>query len=163
MIKIYRTSIDGCRNVRQFKTVKGARQYALQCVGPQDPIGWNYAVSDDGVVKIQWAGVDRTELFRTEKPKQVLNAAHEFYRRGNRLFCRMKGYTPNHERQEFGRIVEVMDNITGNTHDGWRLRHNEGESHILFDEERKYDSFESALAAAKQAYLDYLDYLENDH
>jgi hypothetical protein len=161
-IKIYRSSIDGCRSVRQFSTLAGARKYAIAQVGSQDCFGGHYAVSDDGVVKITWAGVTREDLFRTSAPAIVLNKTHEFYRRGNDLFCRQAGLTRDHERQQIGRVVEVMDNITGDYHDGFRLRHNDGEARILFDEERKYATLEAACAAAKHAYLDFLVYLEND-
>ena len=162
-MKITYTSIDGVRKTRSFKSLKGARKFARTMVGPQHAEGGHYAVSNDGVGKIEWAGVSRSELFPHDDRAVVLNTANEFYRKGNDLFCRQAGYTRNHEGQKFGRIVEVMDNITGDNHDGFRLRHNDGESHYLFDEERKYNTFEDALAAAKQAKLDYIAYLNSEH
>lgn len=153
MIKICRTSIDGCRSVRQFKTIINARKYAYDCVGPQDAFGIATAVAGDGVVKITWAGCTRQELFaRTTTAK--LNEYTTFYARGNDLFCRQAGYTYDHERQQFGRVVEVNG--------FWKLRHNVGESPILFDEEATYSTRETALAAAKNGFLTFLAHLEND-
>jgi hypothetical protein len=99
-------------------------------------------------------------LFGNRVPSIVLNKVTTFYRRGNVLFCRQAGYAHDHERQQFGRIVEVMDGITGDFFDGYRLRHNEGEHHYLFDEEHKFETFEAALAYAKKAKLEYIAYLD---
>jgi len=163
MIRIYRTTIDNCNTVRSFKSLSGARKFARDCVGSQDCFGGHYAVSDDGIVKITWSGVTREDLFRQSAPDGLkLNKEHTFYRCGRDLFCRQRGLVFDHERQKIGRVVEVMDNVTGDYHDGFRLRHNEGEAHILFDEDRKYATLEDACAAAKHAFLDFLVYLEND-
>lgn len=162
-MQITYTSIDGARKARSFKTVAAARKFALDYVGPQDAEGGHYAVSNDGVGKVTWSGVSRAELFGAPAaPAIKLNTTHTFYSRGNDLFCRQAGYTYDHERQQIGRVVEVMDDITGDYHDGWRVRHNEGEAHIIFNEEAKFSTREAALAHAKRAYLDYLDYLESD-
>ena len=162
-MKITYTSLDGVRKTRSFKTLSAARKFAFDYVGPQDVEGGWYAVSSDGVGKITWSGITRAELFGAPAREAIkLNKEHTFYRRGNELFCRQAGYTYDHVGQKFGRIVEVMDNVTGDYHDGFRLRHNDGESHILFDENQKFDTFEAALAAAKRDFLYYLSYLEMD-
>lgn len=161
-MKITYTSIDGVRKSRTFKTLKGARKFADDMVGPQDVEGGYYAVSSDGVGRITWSGVSRADLFGSDKPAVKLNAAHEFYRRGNDLYCRQAGYTRDHDGQKFGRVVAVMDNITGDHEDGFRLRHNDGEAHVLFDESQKHDTFEAALAVAKRDFLYFLSSLEGD-
>jgi hypothetical protein len=161
-MQITYTSVDGFRRVRRFRTVKAAREFVFDSVGPQDLEGDNYAVSSDGVVKVTWTGVTRRELFGLPPSKARLNETTTFYRRGMNLYCRLAGMTYDHERQQIGRVVEVMDNVTGDHHDGFRVRHNEGEACILFNEEAKFATLEDALAHAKRAYLDYLDYLEQD-
>jgi hypothetical protein len=166
MIRINRTTVDGLSATRRFKNITSARKYVFDCVGPQDCFGGHYAVSADGVVKVTWMGTTREDLFRSPavQPAIKLNTETTFYSRGNDVFCRQAGYTHDHERQQIGRVVEVMDNITGDNHDGWRVRHNDGEAHILFNEEAKFATRDAALAHAKRAYLDYLIYLENsDH
>jgi hypothetical protein len=160
MIKITRTTIDGSRTVRRFKSLAGARKFARDCVGPQHGEGGHYAVSSDGVCKIEWANITRRELFGYNDRQVVLNTAHEFYRKGCNLFCRQAGYTRDHERQQIGRVVEVADTVTGDHIAGWGVRHNAGETPIIFNEEAVFNTFDGALAHAKRAYLDYLDYLE---
>jgi len=54
MIIVTYTTIDHVRKRRKFKTLAGARKFALEWVGPQDVEGGYYAVSDDGVGKVTW-------------------------------------------------------------------------------------------------------------
>lgn len=161
-MKITYTSLDGVRKSRSFKSLAGARKFAVDMVGPQDVEGGYYAVSSDGVGKVTWSGVTRAQLFGAPAAAPKLNKAHEFYRRGNDLYCRQAGYTHDHVNQKFGRIVAVMDNVTGDYEDGFRLRHNEGEAHVLFDECQKHETFEAALAVAKRDFLHFLASLEGD-
>jgi len=70
MIKVRYTTIDRVNKLRTFKTLKGARKFAMDWVGPQDVEGGSYAVSDDGVGKITWQGVTRRELFGDGSPTQ---------------------------------------------------------------------------------------------
>lgn len=65
MIKLYFSSVDGCRWVKQFKTLDGARRAALKQIGPPE-VGSTYAVSGDGVCKVQVAGATIRELFPQE-------------------------------------------------------------------------------------------------
>jgi hypothetical protein len=56
-------AIDGFRQTRKFKTVKGARTYAVNRVGEHADQGTNYAVSFDGIGKITVRGCTIGELF----------------------------------------------------------------------------------------------------
>ena len=52
-----------------------------------------------------------------------------------------------------------MDNVTGDNHDGFRLRNLDCDCRNLLDEETKFATREDAMASAKQAMLDYIQYL----
>ncbi len=157
-MQITYTSIDGFRKARTFKTLKAARKFALDYVGPQDVEGGYYAVSNDGVGKVTWSGLTRADLFGA--PDTKLNAVTTFYSRGNELFCREAGYTHDHEGQLFGRVIEAMDSVTGDHHDGWCLRGVDQRG--LFNEEARFATREAAIASAKQAMIDYLTYLNSE-
>lgn len=159
-MKITYTSIDGVRKARTFKTLAAARKFALDYVGPQDVEGGWYAVSFDGVGKVTWSGVTREELFGATDASIPLNKTNTFYARGDDLFCRQAGYTFDHEGQLFGRIIEAMDSVTGDNPDGFRLRNTDQRG--LFDEEARFATREAAMASAKRAMLDYLDYLNSE-
>jgi len=62
-ITVLYTSIDNCRSRRKFKTLAGARKFAQTCIGENPEIGRGYAVSGDGIGKIQVAGVTLDALF----------------------------------------------------------------------------------------------------
>ncbi len=62
-ITVIYTSIDHCRTRRSFKTIEGARKFAQARVGEGPEIGLGYAVSGDGIGKIQVSGVTLTDLF----------------------------------------------------------------------------------------------------
>jgi len=158
LIKICFSSIDGINKTHTFRTVKGARKFAFDRVGQQDVEGSYYAVSDDGVARITWSGITRAELFGT--PAVELNKATTFYAKGDNLFCREAGYTHNHEGQLFGRVVPVMDNITGDHFAGWVVRSTDARQ--LFCSDQVFQSRERALEHAKACMLDYLDYLASD-
>jgi hypothetical protein len=161
-MKITYTSIDGVRKTRSFTSLRSARIFAHDCVGPQDVEGGHYAVSFDGIGKITWSGITRAQLFGGDRDPRApkLNETTTFYSRGNQLFCREKGYTFDHENQLFGRVIEAMDNVTGDHPDGWRLRNTDQRG--LFDEEARFATRDAALASAKQAMLDYLAYRNAD-
>ena len=157
IMKLTYTSLDGVRKTRSFKTIAAARKFAHDCVGPQDVEGGHYAVSFDGVGKITWSGITRAQLFGGDTAFTQLNKTTTFYTRGNELFCREAGYTFDHVGQLFGRIVEVKDNVTGDYFAGYALR--EVDSRGLFDETTVFTTREAAIASAKQAMIDYLQYL----
>jgi hypothetical protein len=56
MITVTYTSVDRVRLVRTFKTLAKAQKFAIRSVGETPEIGSNYAVSGDGVGKIQVSG-----------------------------------------------------------------------------------------------------------
>jgi hypothetical protein len=68
-IKVFYSSIDGYRKTKLFKTLKGARKYAQERVGANPDMGSYYAVSFDGIGKIQCEGVPLAHLFG-ELPKE---------------------------------------------------------------------------------------------
>jgi hypothetical protein len=63
VIKVFYSSIDGYRKTKSFKTLKGARKYAQQMVGENPDMGSYYAVSFDGIGKVQVDGVPLAHLF----------------------------------------------------------------------------------------------------
>jgi hypothetical protein len=70
VIKIRYSSVDGVRMLRSFSTLKGARRYAQERVGKNPTIGCGYAVSDDGVGKIEVYGDTKlSDLFGEEVTK----------------------------------------------------------------------------------------------
>lgn len=62
-IRVRYTSIDGYRDTRKFKTLKGARVFAHDRVGPHPELGGTYAISRDGIGLIAVAGCTLRELF----------------------------------------------------------------------------------------------------
>jgi hypothetical protein len=83
-IKVHYSSIDGCRETRTFKTLKGARRYAQEMVGEHPEMGSRYAVSGDGVgkVTITAMGHSLASLFPSDEPD--LDAAYEEAERAHR-------------------------------------------------------------------------------
>jgi hypothetical protein len=65
-IKLYFSTIDGCRNTKRFKTLIGAQRAAQNRLGKHPEIGSGYAVAGDGVVKVSAAGASLAELFPSE-------------------------------------------------------------------------------------------------
>lgn len=63
MIKVKYSSVDGCRKSRSFKTLARARKYAQEWVGKNPDMGSHYAVSGDGIGKIECVGVPLAHLF----------------------------------------------------------------------------------------------------
>ena len=62
-IKIWYSAVDGYQESRTFKTLKGAQKYARYWVGAYPELGSTYAISGDGVAKIEIDGASLTELF----------------------------------------------------------------------------------------------------
>ena len=73
MIKVKYTSVDRYRSTRTFKTLKGARKFAQDRIGKNPDIGSYYAVSFDGIGKIEvsvgthHADVKLADLFGDDK------------------------------------------------------------------------------------------------
>jgi hypothetical protein len=67
-ITVLYTSIDRCRTRRKFKTLKGAQKFAHHLIGAHPEIGFHYAVSGDGIGKVQVTGATLAELFPDFEP-----------------------------------------------------------------------------------------------
>lgn len=63
VIVVTYTSIDHFRKQRRFKTLAGAQRFAHRYVGPHPDQGSTYAVSDDGIGKIEVRGATLADLF----------------------------------------------------------------------------------------------------
>ena len=75
MIKLRYSAVDGFSKLKTFKSLKGARKYAIEMLGKYPSFGSYYAVSDDGVGKITVIdGVGLRELFGDE-PKPAAPVA----------------------------------------------------------------------------------------
>lgn len=63
MIVVSYEACDGYRARRRFKTLAGARRYAIERVGPSPDRSSSYAVSFDGIGVIRVSGCSLAELF----------------------------------------------------------------------------------------------------
>ena len=71
LIRLRYESVDGANKLANFKTLKGARNWATLRVGPNPDMGLSYAVSDDGVGKVTVVeGTTLGELFAPEPPAE---------------------------------------------------------------------------------------------
>ena len=69
MIKLKYSSVDSRGGKwRSFKTLPRARAFAQHWVGKYPEIGANYAVSGDGIGKIEAKGIALKDLFGDPKP-----------------------------------------------------------------------------------------------
>jgi len=68
-ITIRYSSIDCCRKTRKFKTLAGARRFAQKMIGKTPEMGSYYAVSGDGVGKVEVSGAFLHELFPMLRPR----------------------------------------------------------------------------------------------
>lgn len=62
-IRVIYSSSDGFRKSRTFKTAAAARKFATYWVGETPDLGHTYAMSFDGIGKIQVEGIGLRELF----------------------------------------------------------------------------------------------------
>lgn len=64
------SSIDHCHKRGKFKTIEGARKFAHKWVGshPDVSLHFGYAVSDDGIGKVEWDGCTAADLFPDHEP-----------------------------------------------------------------------------------------------
>ena len=86
-IKVRYSSVDGYRESRKFKSAAGAGKYARKLVGDHPDIGSHYAVSSDGIGKVEIEGASFAELFpsrekaeRLAKLEAVWHATHRDYK-----------------------------------------------------------------------------------
>jgi hypothetical protein len=66
-ITLYYSSIDGFSERREYKTLAGAQARAQYWIGEHPDLGAYYAVSFDGVGKIEVEGVSLRDLFPERK------------------------------------------------------------------------------------------------
>jgi len=83
-------AIDGCKNKKTYKTLKGAQEFAQKWVGETPSLGGWYAVSDDGIGKITVEGCSLKDLFPKLAAEAAMlaemeeeSAAREAYLRGD--------------------------------------------------------------------------------
>lgn len=62
-ITVYYTAVDGYRKVERFPDVPKAAEFAQHWIGKHPSIGSGYAISDDGIGKIEVAGATLHDLF----------------------------------------------------------------------------------------------------
>jgi hypothetical protein len=63
MITVRYSSVDGYTETQTFDTIVAARDYARAWIGVHPEIGSRYAVSDDGIGKIEVEGATLGALF----------------------------------------------------------------------------------------------------
>lgn len=76
-IRVAYTAIDGARETRSFKTLKGARAFAVRYVGAHPEFGSHYAVSADGIGKVTVSGCDLHRLFSDGPTEAEIEAQQE--------------------------------------------------------------------------------------
>lgn len=76
-ISITYASVDGYRKTRKFKTLAGARAFAVHWVGEHPDISGfgNYAISSDGVGKVTCSGAKLTDLFPSDELQDAADRA----------------------------------------------------------------------------------------
>jgi len=79
MIKVRYSSIDRYRETRVFKTLAGANKFAVKWVGKNPDMGCGYAISDDGVGKIEVWGTTLKELFTGKINNEEFTGAYEVW------------------------------------------------------------------------------------
>ena len=111
IIQITRQACDGFRDTRTFKTIKGARKFAVKYVGDRPEMGGDYAVSRDGIATIRVHGVTLRELFEGET-KVSNTAEYEVQREsdGDDWFVYVV-YVGEYRLKAFGTAFEAADFI----------------------------------------------------
>jgi hypothetical protein len=116
MITVRYSSIDHFRKTRKFKTLEGARKFATHYVGENPDMGSSYAVSFDGVGKIEVEGCSLNELFYGTKPTGPLPFEVWSYfvdeQAGTSRAHRDAAFATLHEaNQEADRLDEYADGV----------------------------------------------------
>jgi hypothetical protein len=76
VIKVKYSSVDSRGGKwRSFKTLQRARVFAQHWIGKYPEIGSTYAVSGDGIGKIEVKGAKLADLFGDEKPAVVASGS----------------------------------------------------------------------------------------
>lgn len=90
-IRLYFSTIDNCRSVKTFKSLKGAQKAAWDRVGKHPEIGSNYAISSDGIAKVVVSGdATMAQLFPPAPDEFKLMAGRNIYRNGQPFIAIMR-------------------------------------------------------------------------
>lgn len=57
------STVDQVCETKRFTTIEAAREYAQRWIGRFPEIGWSYAISDDGIGKIEVRVARLADLF----------------------------------------------------------------------------------------------------
>lgn len=110
MITVIYSSIDNVRIRRRFASLAGAQNFAFHWVGERPEIGSTYAVSGDGVGKIEVIGATLAELFPQTVEDTFLDeqAAYEQAEREWRALERQREIAEIHaSAAEFAELTRV--------------------------------------------------------
>lgn len=66
VINVTYRAVDGAKDKRTFKTLKGAQKFAREMVGDHPEMGSDYAVSGDGIGRVRVTGCTLQQLFNVE-------------------------------------------------------------------------------------------------
>lgn len=91
-IKVNYSAVDGGRESRKFKSLAGAQKYAQHWIGRHPEIGSHYAVSGDGIGKIEVTGAALAELF---PPEPAAGEKTYSLRRNARAAAKLAGLDPD--------------------------------------------------------------------
>lgn len=117
MITVRYSSIDHYRKTRKFKTIEGARKFAVHYVGENPDMGSSYAVSFDGVGKITVDGCTLNELFYGKKaepetrPFEVWSYVIDEQAGTSRAYRDAAFATLHEANQEAERLDEFADGV----------------------------------------------------
>jgi hypothetical protein len=85
MITVTYLAVDGTRDTRRYKTLRGAQARAHYWVGPHPDIGSFYAVSNDGVGRVTVeGGTTLAELFPETDDRERSRRRREHMRQAAR-------------------------------------------------------------------------------
>jgi hypothetical protein len=62
-IAVRYSTVDRFSEIKRFTTIEAARKFAQRWIGATPEIGWGYAISDDGIGKIEVRGARLADLF----------------------------------------------------------------------------------------------------
>lgn len=111
-IKVTYSAVDGARTVRKFKTLAGAQAFAHKAVGEHPDLGSGYAVSFDGIGKIEVEGCALSALF--PEPKAPAELTWETCKTPEDVFAVAKTLSFTLESQDAAAIVAGFPGVHKN-------------------------------------------------
>lgn len=117
-ITVRYSSIDGFSKTRKFKTIEGARKFAVRYVGEHpDHGGGNYAVSFDGVGKVTVQGCTLAALFDAAEPDEAgvfeVHAGCVNEDRGTVSYYKVATFATLHAAAEYAQQADLEGNCDG--------------------------------------------------